>query len=298
MRPKLPTNKVRQSLSRQIDQGHILGVFDRLKQDVNTLSPELLECIPVKLVSCIEDFYRQIYASIIDNEDYKKNLVKVKRLKELKFDFEIINTLEDGEMSLGEYISYLFPCNNLNEILSNISELLGIDFAKEIKLLFKTKHDYDVFYVTIEDIFTLRHRICHEASSVSTLTKKDVSKMIDYTIQFLRSSELIVLRLLYPNSPMTTIEMRESAEKSYDEAEKELTDLIKRIKEGLSKTDFPETFNYIKKWKEYREERARENAGNFAEGGSMYPVLYLMDLEKITRQMIKEFRADYKWLLR
>lgn len=298
MKVKLKPSEVRQSLSRQIDQRHILEVFDRLKQEINSLKPDFLEFIPVKLVSCIEDFYRQIYASIIDNKAFKKNLVNVKSLKELKFDFEIIKSLEDDEVSLGEYISYLFPCNNLKGILSNISDLLGVDFAKEIKALFKSKQDYDDFFVTIEEIFTIRHRLCHEASVVTSLKKKDVTKMIDYSYHFLHSSGLIVLGFLYPNSPMTTSEMKASSEKSYNEAEKELTDLIKRIKEGLSKTDFPETFNYIEKWKEYRKERARENAGNFAEGGSMYPILYLMDLEKITRQKIKELRTEYKWLLR
>ena len=108
--------------------------IEELKREVkNSENSLLLEYIPVKLVASLEEGFRQQYKSIIDSPFYRKNLKDVKYLKDTKFDFEVISAFEDNEITLGDYISYLLPCNNVQDIISNLNELLGVEFFNKLQ---------------------------------------------------------------------------------------------------------------------------------------------------------------------
>lgn len=104
----------------------LLTGLDRVYENIH--DSELLEYVPIKIVSIMEEHFRQIYKDIIDKKEYRVNLKKVKFLRGLTFDFDVIEAFQSNEISLGEYLSYHFPCSSVNQIFEHLGQLLGVDF--------------------------------------------------------------------------------------------------------------------------------------------------------------------------
>ena len=69
-----------------------LSSLNRIYENVH--DSELLEYVPIKIVSLMEEHFRQIYREIIDNKEYRGNLKKVKFLKDMRFDFDVIDAFQ------------------------------------------------------------------------------------------------------------------------------------------------------------------------------------------------------------
>ncbi len=292
---KLSLQQVRTSLHREKRSFEIISELYEIKRIYENIdNPKLLEFIPIKIVSCFEAFFRCIYKDLMDNPQNRKRFKDIKSLKNLNFDFDVLGAFQDNEISLGDYLSYLIPCSKLEDINETISTLLNVDFIEEIK-----KNDSSSNLLkSINEIFELRHALCHE---IPLMDKLDVNKMNQYindACKFLESSDNIVMEVENPNSPITTLEMIRDSEEKFKIIEKELDDLIHQIRtfdiEGYFTSN---DLDFVDKWKEYRELRAKSEAKK-CEGGSIYPVVYLGSLKSTTSAFIKELKNDYKYFLR
>ena len=292
---KLSLQQVRTSLHREKRSFEIISELYEIKRIYENIdNPKLLEFIPIKIVSCFEAFFKCIYKDLMDNPQNRKRFKDIKSLKNLNFDFDVLGVFQDNEISLGDYLSYLIPCSKLEDINETISTLLNVDFIEEIK-----KNDSSSNLLkSINEIFELRHALCHE---IPLMDKLDVNKMNQYindACKFLESSDNIVMEVENPNSPITTLEMIRDSEEKFKIIEKELDDLIHQIRtldiEGYFTSN---DLDFVDKWKEYRELRAKSEAKNY-EGGSIYPVVYLGSLKSTTSAFIKELKNEYKYFLR
>ncbi|OUL34336.1 hypothetical protein [Nostoc sp. 106C] len=176
---------------------------------------ELLRYIPIDCVACIEGYFRQVYANLIDyGSNYKKNAGK---LKDIKLSIEEVINLDLKSVSIGEFIAHLLPTKNLETINENISILTNKNFLEELYLTrtkIKPTHiiKYDevnqVGVVNIDDklhqemkksvnkIFELRHKFCHE---IDPIFSEDEDSIVEYSqgvIEFLWLSEKFFQELL------------------------------------------------------------------------------------------------------
>ena len=152
MKKQLRLSELKASLSRN-GFGHFPSFeIDRLKDEIEvSKNMLLLEYVPVKIVACLEEGFRQQYKSIIDSPFYRKNLKNIRSLKDTKFDFDIISAFEDNEVSLGDYISYLLPCNGIQDIITNLNELLGVNYIDQLQEFL----NQEVEFADIEDHATV-----------------------------------------------------------------------------------------------------------------------------------------------
>ena len=261
---KLSLQQVRTSLHREKRSFEIISELYEIKRIYENIdNPKLLEFIPIKIVSCFEAFFRCIYKDLMDNPQNRKRFKDIKSLKNLNFDFDVLGAFQDNEISLGDYLSYLIPCSKLEDINDTISTLLNVDFIEEIK-----KNDSSSNLLkSINEIFELRHALCHE---IPLMDKLDVNKMNQYindACKFLESSDNIVMEVENPNSPITTLEMIIDSEEKFKIIEKELDDLIHQIRTFDIDGYFTSNdLDFVDKWKEYRELRAKSEAKK-CEGG-------------------------------
>ena len=256
-------------------------------------NPQLLEYVPVKIVACFEQLFRDEYKEILDNHKVRKNLKNIDLFKDTKFNFDIIGAFEENTISLSDYLSLLIPCSKLADIDNAISKLLGIKFLEE----FGKKEDGKAILDSISEIFRLRHIYCHKVPLKQVLDVNNARKLISHAIAFIDNSDDIIRTALYSDH-IGGIEEIEIAKKEYEKANKELEELIETLKVKQEKGPFHyNDFSYIDKWKEYRKERALcDSSINNKE--SYLPLHYYRNMERTTKSLIKELKEDYKYELK
>jgi hypothetical protein len=285
-----------------IDNLSINGDFDR----------ELIKYIPIATVACFEAFFRSVYKELIDfGLPYSSNAIKFNQSKNVKFDFEVVNAVQNKKVTVGEFISHILPCNNFDDINTNISTLANIDFVDQIKKfkqpsIFEHVNEIsnsfiensDAIIYDIKRTFELRHIFCHEFATNLVVNKDEIIKCFYNSKVFLEHTNNFIWHLLYPNAPETQAEMNNEALKSFENSERLLTNLIQEIKEsekifGIAEMNTSLFDRTIEKWKKYRNVKAEFDA-SFCEGGSMYPLIYSNSLTATTNEKIQSLKKEYE----
>lgn len=256
-------------------------------------NPQLLEYVPVKIVACFEQLFRDEYQEFLVHPKVRKNLKNIDLFKDTKYDFDVIGAFEENDISLSDYLSLLIPCSKLADIDNAISKLLGINFLSELR----KKENGQAILESVSEIFRLRHIYCHEVPLKKNIDLDSARKLISHAIEFIDNSDDIIRNTLYSDH-VSGIEEIEIAQKDYEKADKELKELIEAIKLKQDKGRFHyNDFSYIDKWKEYREERALcDSSIEYKESYS--PLDYYRNMERTTKSLIKELKEDYKYELR
>ena len=300
MKKQLRLSELMTSLSRN-GLGHFPSFeIEKLREEIkNSKSMLFLEYVPVKIVACLEEGFRQQYQSIIDSPFYRKNLKEVKSLKDTKFDFDVISAFEENVITLGDYISYLLPCNSIQDIINNLNELLGINYISELQEFLTQEieliniEDENELFMWLNNLFKVRHIICHEAFKPTDLDKDKAIRMADSACAFLYASERFIAKELYSSDYLSTPELQMLASAMFEKSDYELNEIIAKLTEWGKESDPPILFDYIDSWREYREEKARSDASSF-EGGTGYSYVYLNSLAETTKLKIKELKSEYR----
>lgn len=294
MRSQLQLSEVTESLERGKSYLEVeVDLYDLEELCQKTDNSKLLEYVPVKIVACFEQFFRDEYKEILYNPKTKKRLKEVDAFKNAKFDLDIIGAFEDNTISLGDYLSYLVPCSKLEDINSALSQLLHIKFLEEIS---KKKKGRQILQ-TVNEVFRLRHIYCHEVPFKDTITKEMASRFISDACIFLEYSDDTIRNALYSDN-RSLMEEYEIAKKDFEKTDKELEYLLGQIRLNQNKDSlFYNDLNFIDKWKEYREVRAKSES-SVNHGKSYLPLYYYKSMERATRTLIKELKEDFKYELR
>ena len=294
MRKQLQLSELTESLERgKTNFQAQIELYDLRELCYTIDNPQLLEYVPVKIVACFEQLFRDEYQEILVNPKVKKNLKNIDLFKDTKYDFDVIEAFEENDISLSDYLSLLIPCSKLADIDNAISKLLGIDFLSE----FKKKDNANKILESVAEVFKLRHIYCHEVPLKKNIDVERARKLISHAIEFIDNSDDIIRNALYSFHKSSKEEI-EIAQKEYEKADKELEELIATLKEKQDKGRFHyNNFSYIDKWKEYREERALcDSSIEYKESYS--PLHYFTNMERTTKSLIKELKEDYKYELR
>lgn len=263
----------------------------------------LLEYVPIKKVSLFEEHFRQLYAEIIDVPKYRCNLKKVKFLKDLRMDFDVIDAFQSNEVTLGDYLSYYFSCNSVYQVMEQFCQLLNIDvkgklMKKIVDIELKSsvsendaRKAASLYIESIDLIFKARHILCHEGAFMNKLENSMVMQMIDDAILFAQFMDNIVSDILYPGFDYTQASMNNDAYGKFEKAENNLNQLIEYINDN--KKDLEPDFSYLDSWKEFRKCKAESDAKT-SEGGSMYPCIYYSSLEETTKQLIAQVKSSFR----
>lgn len=263
----------------------------------------LLEYVPIKIVSLFEEHFRQLYAEIIDVPKYRCNLKKVKFLKDLRMDFDVIDAFQSNEVTLGDYLSYYFSCNSVYQVMEQFCQLLNIDvkgklMKKIVDIELKSsvsendaRKAASLYIESIDLIFKARHILCHEGAFMNKLENSMVMQMIDDAILFAQFMDNIVSDILYPGFDYTQASMNNDAYGKFEKAENNLNQLIEYINDN--KKDLEPDFSYLDSWKEFRKCKAESDAKT-SEGGSMYPCIYYSSLEETPKQLIAQVKSSFR----
>lgn len=277
---------------------------------------ELVKYIPISTIACFEAFFRSVYMELIDfGKPFSDNAIKFNQSKNVKFDFEIINAIQSKIVTVGEFISHILPCNNFDDINSNISTIANIDFINSIKTFRKenifdsedsnSKSFIENFSQIISDVkrtFELRHIFCHEFATNMKVDKAEIWRCFLNSKIFLNQTNEFIWCLLYPNAPETQTDMNIRASETFAKSDNELNELVSVIRIALVDAEgpviSPELFDEsINEWKKYCEIKARIDASG-STGGSIYQYVYTNSLALSTKEKIASLQNEYAFELR
>lgn len=277
------------------------GDFDR----------ELLKYIPIATVSCFEAFFRSMIKELVDfGKPYSDNVIKFNQSKSVKFDFDIVHAIQTKTVTVGEFVSHILHYNNLNDISSNLSVLMDIDFIKGIKK-FENKGDFDhindnsKFFIEnfdqiicdIKRTFELRHIFCHEFATNIKIDRVEILRCFQNSKIFIKQVDDFIYNLLYPDAPQTQKEMNKLAVETFKKVEEQLNILISTIKEAAKERSYMtlDTLLFdstIDEWKKYRQVMAKFHSESF-KGVSMYKLLHYGSLTTTTKEKIESLKNEF-----
>ena len=102
-----------------------LSKIERAAKDFDPRNEELLRYFPVAMVACMEGYFRLAMKELIDGGEQFLSRSETLFKRDLKVDFLMLKEVHGKSLTLGELIAHLTRCNNLSDINSNISTLLG-----------------------------------------------------------------------------------------------------------------------------------------------------------------------------
>jgi hypothetical protein len=191
-----------------------LGALDAVVQhcvefiDINGLQSdsypkqdnEIHRYIPIGVIACVESFFRATVKELIDyGSPFSERAVK---LREIKFDFSIVQAIAGKELTVGDFLSHLLPMKSFEDINSTIGTLIGKDFLDELKIYFFDKEDFDEnenrfyqlseltdeidkevaeIYSDVKETFKFRNIFCHEAAESNIVDIPKIYKCYENT---------------------------------------------------------------------------------------------------------------------
>jgi hypothetical protein len=274
--------------------------------------------VPISTIACFEAFFRSTIKEIVDfGKPFSGNVSKLNQANNAKLDFETVAAIQTKTLTVGEFVAHILPCNKYSDIESNLSILCGINFSKELKAFNKVsifddvnlltkdfQERYDEIMKSVNRTFELRHIFCHEFATNFPVDIHEITANFRNCKLFLEQTNNLIWELLYPNSPETQLEMNEQAHESLEGQDKILQNLVALIKKEVKNDIFEQVqFNEelfdkcMDQWQSYRNLHGEYVSERYT-GGSMQPLIYLSDMEKITKEKIESLQNEFEFLLR
>ena len=298
MKNQIEYNKIKESLIRNnvFAVNPLEEMATLTYEQWEMLSPLVLEYIPIKIVACFEEYFRQLYAEIIDLPQFRDNLKNTLKRTKLNIDVEFLSDMNENRVSMGDYLSYLFPCNKLSDITGTLSSLLIKNYVELFKeRLFHLCEDVGQVFDNVNKIFSHRHICCHEHSSVKKLSVSDIMDYVQSAYLLIDATNIIVMQIEMGLDPYEEVDLNEYATKQFYQSDKELELLIKKLMTLFGGKGL-EHFRYIDTWKAYRELRAQCEANDFEES-ELFGFFKNCSMEDITKEFIRTLKNKYKYIL-
>lgn len=284
---------------------NIEKLLEAFKHNQSKEFDEFYKYVPIACVTAIESFFRIAIKSMIDKGGvYFDNLSALIPTLSLKIDFEILLSLQKQQFTVGEFISHLLPCNNLNDFNRNLSTIMGNDFLKKIKEfkpmlvgIFeedefnKFNLNYNSILASVKIIFELRHIYCHEPYDASSINKNELGMHYENFKFFLDYSSNFTSSLIYDSWGISAYEHMENLDKVVAEKQGNLSKVLQEYENhNKALAEFPEHFketfdNMILYWKEYSDAKGKLK-GSYTPSGIWSTIIgyeqRLKDIQELT----------------
>jgi hypothetical protein len=166
-------------------------------RDIKPAFPEeWFKYYPIGYIAALEGYLRLLIGDIIDSgSPYTENILG---FKDIRFDISTVIAIHSKKVSLGEFVAHLLSFNNIEDINSNLSILMGFDFLDELKnrqLPSSSETIIQAFPDIIKNIIgaiELRHMYCHELATGVKVEPMELEKLVGSVALFAMLIEEIV----------------------------------------------------------------------------------------------------------
>jgi hypothetical protein len=220
-----------------------------------------------------------------------------------KFDFTIFNEINKKQFTIGEFIGHSLSCNRLEDINTNFSAILNVDFLEQLKLHSRVSYyelqnsDFHFFnnnsdriFETIKRVFELRHVFCHELALNTEVTFAEAEIFLDTSIRFITQLEDYINEIRGISYEKMLPEQIEDLEKELEESEMvlgESIESVRKIEDHNHPEQFKESFEeFLEAWNKYAFAKA-DWQKSFPATGGWQTYAKLQSLIKSNNEMIE-----------
>jgi uncharacterized protein YecT (DUF1311 family) len=254
--------------------------------------------IVIRLVTILEVFTREWAARIIDAGDpyatRGADLVK----GTLKIDFALARALVGKEVSFGELVSHELPVNGVGDIDRVFSRLMDTPLFNHLQSVVDRwavriegkpstpiMPNPDKVRTDLAGLFEQRHIFVHELPEQQDVEARTLDAYILATSQFVNAADEAFNALLYGDYPISQIEMNAAAAADAAKVNDELVAILAALDPDGKDEDLRAS---QAAWEAYRDRQAEYRSGINRPGhGSIAPLLYSSEAEKLTRERIE-----------
>lgn len=179
---------------------------EKYKEHLKGQEEELFNYFPIRCIACIEGYMRLVYSYLVDyGHPFRENAKKF----DIKFGLDTAISLDSKSIPLGDFVAHLLPGSSFDDINKNMSTLIGEDFIKLCWEMFLKKPRQKGFFGTdeedfanmlkgIQNMFSVRHILCHEIGYAAQKEIYHPSNYIGNTLTFLSIIEAVINEVAPP----------------------------------------------------------------------------------------------------
>lgn len=261
----------------------------------NPENKELLRYFPIAIVACMEAYFRLAIKKLIDSgEPYLTNSQAI--MPKANIGFDVLKALHGQSITIGDIISHSISINNLAQLDSNISRLLGIEFLKKLSLI-QSRWAVEVLkqpkqpilldaqntFRHVAKTFELRHIFCHEIASNHEFEIPEIEKCFDNSVLFLKAADELISETLHPNAPLTQADMNIDSAEDYKKEREYFESFLAEVTGLLNEKQIPLFEEANKSW-EVLLKNSVEIEGLQYEGGTIRPTIENSAAARLTKE--------------
>lgn len=261
---------------------------------------ELTRYFPVALIACVESYFRMAIKDLIDTGDpYLSNAEKP--ASSLKLDFSVLRAVHGKAITVGELVAHGVPLSRLDHIENTLTSLIGTGFLQALRTTTdRWAHEVrgqpatpilsepDQVYSDVARTFELRHIICHEIASAYLIEADEVARCFQSCVAFLRAADEFISETIHPGAPLTQTDMNIAAGQSLAESRERLEKAIAGVRERLDAAELAAFNDSQKKWQIYSDAWVAFVAGDRANSGTIWPLIYAGAAEATVQRRLEE----------
>ena len=281
----------------------LVAQIDALRAEVDAitgLAPLHLQFVPIRLVTILEVFLREVIAELVDGDEVIFGRAE-KLVKSAKIDLAFAAHVDRRELTIGDFVAHSVSLNGVDGIMNIMDTLIG-RFAGRLK----TAHsrwseeaekwplppivaDYDATMAALGRLFEVRHVLTHELPSEVVFHPKELPAFIEAARTFVEATDWSVVEILHGSVPQTQIAMNMVAGYDLRSQEEELEVILKKVA-ALPGLDGDALRELQTAWTEFANRHA-DLVASQVEGGSMYPLLWAGEKAALVRDRITQLKG-------
>jgi hypothetical protein len=261
---------------------------------------EVIRYFPVALIACVEGYFRMAIKDLIDaGEPFLSNAEKP--ASSLKLDFSVLRAVHGKAITVGELVAHAVPLSRLEHIESALSSVVGTGFlqalrtttdrwAHEVRGQAKTPilSKPDEVFSDVARTFELRHIICHEIASAYEIESDEVARCFESCAAFLRAADEFVSETIHPGAPLTQTDMNIAAGESLQGKRERLGQAVATVRSRMDAVELMAFDRAHEHWQRYCDAWADFVAGERANSGTIWPVIYAGAAEALVEHRLDE----------
>jgi len=265
-----------------------------------TLDPEFLRYLPIGTVACIEGFVRAAIRVIVDAGGiFVERAANLSQARDLKVDFQVLRAAHERRISAGELIAHVIPLNNLAQIGSVMSVLIGEDFFERVKVAHsrwavevEKKPSRPIIedpartFQHVDEMFRLRHIYVHELVDFQLPDRSAMADALESSVEFLTASSEVVGDVLYPDAPLTQADMNVKAAQDLKTTDEQVDTVCASLASKLDEGRRSKLAGAQAAWRQFQRLHADFVASEF-QVGSIRPTIYASEAKSVADERLQ-----------
>ncbi|TKW65416.1 MAG: DUF1311 domain-containing protein [Paracoccus denitrificans] len=281
----------------------LVGQISALRAEVDAIAgiaPLHLQFAPIRLVTILEVFLREVIAELIDGDDAIFERAE-KLVKGTKIDLAFAAHVDRRELTIGDFVAHTVSLSAVDGIMSILDTLIG-GFAGKLQAVHPrwTEEmekwplppivaDYNAMMTSLARLFEVRHVLTHELPTGTVFDSEELPVLIDATSTFVEATDWSVIEALSGSVPQTQIGMNIVAAEDLRSEEEELEATLEQVS-ALPGIDGDALQELQAAWVDFANRHASLLASQ-VEGGSMYPHLWAGEKASLVRDRITQLKG-------